>query len=324
MKFPRPIPWLAALFGAVGGVMLAAEDAAPAPEALALAATPPMGWNSWDSFATTVTGAQTRAEADFMAAHLARYGWKYVTVDIQWYEPNAAGYDYRPGANLVMDQWGRLMPAPNRFPHAGNGVGFKALADYVHAKGLKFGLHLMRGIPRQAVAENTPVKDTPYHAADIADRSSVCPWNTDMYGVDMAKPGAQEYYDSVFALFASWGVDFVKVDDMSRPYFDHQAEIEAVRRGHRPGGRPMVLSLSPGETPLGGGRARARVTPTCGASATISGTTGRRSTSSSSACAGGRPTPGRATGPMPTCCRSACSTWAGAPPISPPTSSARS
>ncbi len=72
-----------------------------------------------------------------------------------------------------------------------------------------------------------------------------------MYGVDMTKPGAQAYYDSVFALFASWGVDFVKVDDISRPY--HRAEIEAIRAAIDKTGRPMVLSLSPGETPLDAG-----------------------------------------------------------------------
>jgi hypothetical protein len=248
MKPLRMRLWLAATLAAWGGLALAADETAPA--FLSWAPTPPMGWNSWDSFATTVTEAQTKAQADFMAAHLARHGWQYVTVDIQWYEPNATGYDYRKGAKLVMDGWGRLLPAVNRFPSAAGGAGFKPLADYVHARGLKFGVHLMRGIPRQAVAENTPVKDTPYRAADIANRNSVCAWNTDMYGVDMAQPGAQAYYDSVFALFASWGVDFVKVDDMSRPYFEHQAEVEAVRTAIDHSGRPMLLSLSPGETPL--------------------------------------------------------------------------
>lgn len=212
---------------------------------------PPMGWNSWDSFATTVTEAQTKAQADFMAQHLKQYGWQYVVVDIQWYEPEATGYDYRKNAKLVMDQWGRLWPAVRRFPSAMNNGGFKPLADYVHRKGLKFGVHLMRGIPRQAVEQNTPVKGTRYRAADIADKSSTCSWNTDMFGVDMSKPGAQEYYDSVFDLFATWGVDFVKVDDISRPY--HRAEIEAVRKAIDRTRRPMVLSLSPGETTLSAG-----------------------------------------------------------------------
>ena len=212
---------------------------------------PPLGWNSWDSFATTVTEAQAKAQTDVMAQRLKRYGWQYVVVDIQWYEPEARGYDYRRNAQLTMDQWGRLWPATNRFPSAAKGIGFKSLGDYIHRRGLKFGIHLMRGIPRQAVAQNTSVKGTHFRAADIADKTSTCSWNTDMYGVDMSKRGAQEYYNSVFDLLASWGVDFVKVDDISRPY--HSAEVEAIRKAIDRAGRPMVLSLSPGETPLSAG-----------------------------------------------------------------------
>ena len=211
---------------------------------------PPMGWNSWDNFATTVTEAQTKAQADFMAAKLKPFGWEYIVVDIQWYEPGARDHGYRKDAVLVMDGYGRLQPAPNRFPSAADGSGFKALAAYVHGLGLKFGLHLMRGIPRQAVEKNLPVYGTAWHAQDIADRTSICPWNPDMYGVDLTKPGAQDYYDSVFALFAAWGVDYVKVDDIARPYFDHVREIEAIRAAIDRTGRPIVLSLSPGETSL--------------------------------------------------------------------------
>jgi hypothetical protein len=279
--------------------------ASAAPDFHAWAPKPPMGWNSWDCFATTVTEAQARAQADFMAEKLARFGWAYLTVDIQWYEPDATGYDYRKGAPLAMDEFGRLLPAVNRFPSSAGGAGFKPLGDYLHAKGLKFGLHLMRGIPRQAVAQNTAILGSSAHAADIADRTRVCRWNNDMFGVDMSKPGAQEYYDSVFALLASWGVDFVKVDDLSRPYEANRAEVEAVRKAIDRTGRPMVLSLSPGETPLAVGATMSRPTPTCGASATISGTTGRNSSSSSSGCATGCPSPGRATIPTPTCSRSA-------------------
>jgi alpha-galactosidase len=212
---------------------------------------PPMGWNSWDCFATTVTEAQAREQVDSMTAQLAPYGWQYLTIDIQWYEPEAKSFEYRKNATLSMDEFGRLWPATNRFPSSANSAGFKALSDYAHGKGLKFGVHLLRGIPRQAVARNTAIKDTRYHAADVADINSTCKWNGDMYGVDMAKPGAQDYYNSVFELFAEWGVDFVKVDDIARPY--HKAEIEAIRQAIDRTRRPMVLSLSPGETPLGEG-----------------------------------------------------------------------
>jgi hypothetical protein len=229
---------------------VASQAASGSPAFWAWAARPPMGWNSWDSFGAGVTEAQTRAQADYMAAHLKRHGWSYIVVDIQWYEPGAEGHDYRKDAVLSMDGYGRLMPAANRFPSAAGGAGFAPLAEHVHALGLKFGVHLMRGIPRQAVERNLPVKDTDYRAGDIADRSSICPWNPDMFGVDMERPGAQAYYDSVFALLASWGVDYVKVDDISRPYHEHEKEIEAVRRAIDRAGRPIVLSLSPGETAL--------------------------------------------------------------------------
>lgn len=215
---------------------------------------PPMGWNSWDNFATTLTEAQAKAQADFLAVHLKPHGWEYLVVDIQWYEPGATGHAYRPEAVLVMDGFGRLQPAPNRFPSAADGAGFRPLADHVHGLGLKFGVHLMRGIPRQAVEQNLPVLGTTVRAAEIANRASICPWNSDMYGVDLTKPGAQAYYDSVFALLAAWGVDYVKVDDISRPYHDHEAEIEAIRRAIDRTGRPMVLSLSPGATALSAAR----------------------------------------------------------------------
>ncbi|HWD39934.1 MAG TPA: glycoside hydrolase family 27 protein [Fimbriimonas sp.] len=221
------------------------------PAFWAWAKTPPMGWNSWDGFATTVTEAQTRAQIDVMASKLKRFGWKYIVVDIQWYEPNATGFDYRSSAKLEMDRFGRLLPAPNKFPSAAGGKGFKVLADYAHHKGLKFGLHLMRGVPRQAVAAKTPVEGTSYTAADIDDPKSPCPWNDDMFGVDMSRPGAQAYYDSVFRQFANWGIDFVKVDDLSRPY--HQAEIEGIRKAIDRSGRRIVLSTSPGATPLDAG-----------------------------------------------------------------------
>jgi hypothetical protein len=221
------------------------------PDYWSWAQTPPMGWNSWDGFATTVTEAQTRAQAGVMQAKLAVHGWKLITVDIQWYEPHASGFDYHKGARLEMDAWGRLLPATNKFPSAVSGAGFQPLAEVVHAGGLSFGIHLMRGIPRQAVAAKTPVLGTAYTAADIANTNDVCAWNSDMYGVDMTKPGAQEYYNSVFAQFASWGLDFVKVDDLSRPY--HQAEIEAIRRAIDRTGRKIVFSTSPGATPVSAG-----------------------------------------------------------------------
>jgi alpha-galactosidase len=227
-----------------------AARAAASEDFHALAPTPPMGWNSWDSFGPTIREDEARANAGVLARRLLPHGYDIFTVDIQWYEPGANSFDYRKGAALAMDEWGRLVPAPNRFASTTNGAGFKPLADYVHGLGLKFGIHMMRGVPRQAADANTPIWGSTLRAGDIADRVNVCPWNTDMYGIDMSKPGAQAYYDSVARLYASWGVDFLKADDMSRPYARNAPEIHALRRAIDASGRPMVLSLSPGETPL--------------------------------------------------------------------------
>jgi len=237
-------------FGAGAALVCAASailfTTAPAQTAAvpALAATPPMGWNSWDCYGTTVTEAEVKANADYMAKYLKPHGWQYVVVDIQWSEPNPQTHGYRPNTTLVMDDYGRLQPAPNRFPSAAGGRGFKPLADYVHGLGLRFGIHIMRGIPRRAVEANLPVADSKVRAADIADRYSLCPWNTDMYGLDMSRPGARDYYDSIVKMYAGWGVDFIKADDIARPA--HREEIAALHQAIQKSGRPIVLSLSPG------------------------------------------------------------------------------
>jgi alpha-galactosidase len=228
-----------------------ASTASAAPsEGKLLAPTPPMGWNSWNSFATTITEAQTLEQAGIMARELLPAGYDILTVDIQWYEPDASSYEYAAKPVPTLDDHGRLLPAPNRFPSSAGGKGFKPLADRIHALGLRFGVHLMRGAPRLAVERGLMVLGTNIPIADIVDRGSACSWNPDMYGVDMRKPGAQAYYDSVFALLATWGVDFVKVDDLSRPYDAHRPEIEAIHRAIGHSGRPMILSMSPGETPV--------------------------------------------------------------------------
>ncbi|HYG82782.1 MAG TPA: glycoside hydrolase family 27 protein, partial [Pyrinomonadaceae bacterium] len=219
-----------------------------------LAQRPPMGWNSWDCYGPSVTEAEVKANAAYMARHMKRFGWQYVVVDIQWYEPKAKAHGYRPNAELVMDKYGRLLPALNRFPSAGGGRGFKPLADYVHGLGLKFGVHIVRGIPRQAVRANTPVFGTNLRARDVADTESTCPWIDDMYGVRAREPGGQAYYDSVVRQFAEWGVDYIKADDMTAYTPDENtgadearlSEIAALGRAIRKSGRPMILSLSPG------------------------------------------------------------------------------
>ncbi|MER7973036.1 glycoside hydrolase family 27 protein [Streptomyces sp. NPDC096080] len=207
-------------------------------------ARPPMGWNSWDCYGTTVTEQEVLANAEFLGRRMLPFGWDTVVVDIQWYEPTARAHGYNPDAPLVLDAYGRQLPAPGRFPSAAGGAGFGPLAARVHALGLRFGVHIMRGIPRRAVAARLPVLGTEFTADEVADTSSVCPWNSDNYGLDHGSPGAQAYYDSQVAQFTQWGVDFVKADDMLFPY--HEREIAAYARAIERCGRPIELSLSPG------------------------------------------------------------------------------
>ncbi|MCM1124372.1 MAG: glycoside hydrolase family 27 protein [Eubacterium sp.] len=219
------------------------------------AITPPMGWNSYDYYDTTVNEAQVKANAGYMAAHLKEYGWEYVVIDIEWY-CNDAGtvrdqFQYIPFGDIEMDEYGRLQPSPVRFPSSAGGKGFAPLAEYVHSLGLKFGIHIMRGIPRKAAEQHCPVLGAKETADRIADPCSICLWNPDMYGV-RATEGGQAYYDSLLAMYAQWGVDYIKCDDIcdSRLYrtepFLGWEEIRMIHRAIEKCGRQIVLSLSPG------------------------------------------------------------------------------
>lgn len=216
---------------------------------------PPMGWNSYDYYDTTVNEAQIRANAEYMAEHLKEYGWEYVVIDIEWYAHKAGSqrdrFQYIPFSQLEMDESSRLLPDPERFPSSADGEGFGPLAEYIHSLGLKFGIHIMRGIPRIAAHLHTPVKGTSVTADQIANPSSICGWNPDMYGVRNT-PEGQAYYDSLLELYASWGVDFIKCDDICNTNlypndpFSGRHEIEMLAKAIQHCGRSIVLSLSPG------------------------------------------------------------------------------
>ena len=203
-----------------------------------------MGWNSWDCYGTTVTEAEVIANAEFMAEHLLRFGWDTIVVDIDWADPTARSHGYNADAPLHLDAHGRLIPDPERFPSSAGGAGFGPLAARVHELGLRFGIHTMRGIPRRAVAQDLPILGTDVRASEVADSNNVCEWNPDMLGLDHANPAAQAYYDSTLALYAEWGVDFIKADDMLWPY--QAADVAAYAAAISASGRDVVLSLSPG------------------------------------------------------------------------------
>jgi hypothetical protein len=204
-----------------------------------------MGWNSWDAYGESVKEADIRANALWMAKNLKAYGWEYIVVDSGWYVTNHAAGVNAQNAEFSMDAYGRYTPAVNTIPSAAHDAGFRPLADYVHSLGLKFGLHILRGIPKEAVAKNLPIPGSAFHAKDAADTADTCPWNPFNYGLDTTKPAAQAYYDSLAQQFADWGIDFVKVDCIAdHPYKGE--EIRLLSLALRKVKRPIVLSLSPG------------------------------------------------------------------------------
>ncbi len=262
MLFFSTLCFLAIFFSGriVGGASLFDGDTAAAGKNAAftegassttplLAATPPMGWNSWDGYGTTINEEQVKANAAWFAKHLKPSGWQYVVIDMEWFVSNPTAEGNSKSSVYTLDANGRYIPAENRFPSSANGKGFKPIGDYIHSLGLKFGIHILRGIPKKAVEANAPIAGSQYHATDAADTGETCPWNPDNYGADASIPAAQAYYDSIAALYASWGVDLIKVDCISsRPY--RGEEIRILSAALAKTGRPIVLSLSPGPAPL--------------------------------------------------------------------------
>lgn len=217
--------------------------------AFGAAPTPPMGWNSYDAYGTTIDEAQFRANARWMSRHLKPFGWHYAIIDMGWYVQNPTPPGNAPDAIVTLDSHGRYIPAPNRFPSAANGAGFAPLAAYVHSLGLGFGIHILRGIPREAVKNNLPIANSDYRAADAVDTDATCPWNPDNMALDAGKPAAQAYYNSIAAQYASWGVDFVKADCLaSKPYSGN--DIRMLSGALKSSGRNMLFSVSPGPAPF--------------------------------------------------------------------------
>lgn len=209
-----------------------------------LAPTPPMGWNSWDAYGFTITEDQFRANVAELTK-LKPFGWTYAVIDEGWYMADPSGKDLK-ARQYQLDSKGLLLPAISRFPSAAGGQGLKPLGDLVHAKGLKFGVHVVRGIPKEAVEKNLPIAGSSFHASDAADTADTCPWDDGNFGVKDNAAG-QAYYDSMIKQYAAWGVDFIKVDCIAdHPY--KATEIRQIAKAIQNSGRAMVLSLSPGPT----------------------------------------------------------------------------
>ncbi|MBP5388447.1 MAG: glycoside hydrolase family 27 protein, partial [Prevotella sp.] len=219
------------------------------------ALTPPMGWNSWDCYYSSVTEKEVMQNAKYLVDNdLVKYGWEYVVIDIRWYcnHPSLGGgnYNQRGTQDYVLDEYGRYLPSPTRFPSAivdGVNQGFKAIADSLHKMGLKLGIHIMRGVPSSVIGGNYRLKgseSTPWNQV-YSSTTSPCTWLKDNLLVRNNQYG-QQYYNSIMDLYAQWGVDFIKVDDLSRPFYTD--EIHMIRKAIDQTGRHIVLSLSPGKT----------------------------------------------------------------------------
>jgi hypothetical protein len=207
-----------------------------------LAATPPRGWNSFDSYGVYLHDRAARENLEAFEEKLKPYGYNYFVIDAGWF----GEFELKEGTmipaekhaeDVNINKYGLLQPSNTYFPN-----GLKPIIERCHELNIKFGLHLMRGIPRKAYRLDTPIKGSEYSARDIADTTSICRWNHQNYGIDMDKPGSQQFYNSLVNQMADWGVDFLKYDDIV-PY---PREVEAVAKAIEQCGRPIVLSLSPG------------------------------------------------------------------------------
>jgi alpha-galactosidase len=226
----------------LGLLLMATGCRAPVQEYDNYAPSPPMGWNSFDAFITSINEEQYRANVDYIAEHLKPYGYQYAVIDAGWYQKAISDGK----VEYLCDEHGRPIPHPHLFPSAANGAGFTPLADYVHGKGLKFGVHLMRGMSLLNLNKGYKVKGTDYLLDDVVNLNSKCPWSLHVTaGVKVDHPGSQAWYNSLFELLAEWGVDFVKYDDVASPL--HLEELIMIRKAIELCGREIVLSLSPGD-----------------------------------------------------------------------------
>jgi alpha-galactosidase len=264
------IHWPSSMGHLIAMVLIGHTALAQTPAPAKPAATPPMGWNSWDAYGLTITEDQFRANVKVEANTLKSFGWNYAVIDEGWFLKNPEDRPHPDKLIYAIDQYGRYVPVPSRFPSSGtsgpstveqqlNGsapklfissetTSFKALGDYVHSQGLKFGIHIVRGIPRASVERNLPIANSTFHATDAADTSDACPWDPTNWGVKNT-PAGQAWYDSLLTQYASWGVDLLKVDCIAdHPY--KADEIAMIRRAIDKTGRSIVLSLSPGPISL--------------------------------------------------------------------------
>ena len=171
-----------------------------------VASVPLKGWNSYDAFGGSVNETLIRAHIDIVARDLLPLGYTLVAVDAGWYSSG--------GKAMLLDEWGRPQVDPVRYPSAAAN-GFRALADYAHSKGLLFGIHTMRGTSQEAIAAKSKVLGTNYTVDELILPNSACVWWSEWYALNNSHPGSQVYYDSLYAQYADWHLDFIKATQHS-------------------------------------------------------------------------------------------------------------
>jgi len=223
--------WIALLTGGILPNASAADNG--------LERTPILGWSSWSFIRKNPTADIMKAQA--LALHnsgLQKIGYEYINLDDFWYQcPGPQGPN--------VDRYGRWITDSSRFPAQGDTDGIKVVADYIHSLGMKFGIYVTPGISKQAVSRNTPIQDTTYTAAQIAE-PSVAESNYNCKGmvrIDYGKPGAQEYTNSWVEMLAAWGIDYIKIDGMKD---SNAADVKAWADAIRRSGRPMILDVTQG------------------------------------------------------------------------------
>lgn len=198
---------------------------------------PFMGWSSWSVESATRDGYGTdwlnegniKNAADSLAGKLATAGYDHLNIDAGW---NAdLDWKFHTDANGIPDA------DRGRFPS-----GMSAVSDYVHGKSLKLGLYAAAGLEKEVYDKNAPILGTECHAQDIAVQPLT---PTNMWGgnwkIDYSNPCAQAYIDSIAARFASWNIDFIKIDGVTE---DNVADIRAWSTAIDHSGRRMWLSAS--------------------------------------------------------------------------------
>ncbi|XVF43883.1 hypothetical protein PTKIN_Ptkin02bG0076500 [Pterospermum kingtungense] len=221
------------------------------------ASTPPRGWNSYDSFCWTISEEDFLQSAEIISNRLKPHGYEYVVVDYLWYRRKVEGaYTDSLGFDVI-DEWGRVIPDPERWPSSKGGKGFSEVAKKVHSMGLKFGIHVMRGISLQAFNANTPILDTSkgsaykesgrlWRAKDIGLKERACAWMPHGFmSINTKLEAGRAFLRSLYLQYAEWGVDFVKHDCVFGDDLDID-EITFVSEVLRKLDRPILYSLSPG------------------------------------------------------------------------------